>query len=116
MRFPTLIVLIATAAMVAGCNQGSGEVGPKGEPGVAGPPGPAGPPGVSGSSIRTLTSSTCSADGCPVSCDADETLVSAICIGATSAKFSDNLQLSNGIMTARCGSSSTSTIATCARK
>jgi len=42
--------------------------------------------------------------------------VSAICIGATSAKFSDNLQLSNGIMTARCGSSSTSTIATCARK
>ncbi len=116
MRFPTLIVMMATALALAGCNEGSGEVGPKGEPGVTGPAGPAGPAGVSGSSIRTITSTTCSADGCPITCDPDETLISAICLGATSARFSDNLQFENGILTAQCGGSSASIVLTCARK
>lgn len=116
MRIPTLIAILAATVALAGCNQGGGEVGPKGEPGVAGPPGPAGPAGVSGSSIRTVTSEGCAANGCPTKCDQDETMISAICVSPTSAKFSDNLQVENGSLTSRCGPSAVRLIATCARK
>ena len=116
MRVPTLIAILAATVALAGGNQKSGEVGPKGEPGIAGPPGPPGPAGISGSSIRTVTSESCAANGCPTKCAEDETLISAICVGPTSAKFSDNLQIENGTLTARCGPSAARTIATCARK
>jgi hypothetical protein len=116
MRITTLIAILAATVTLAGCNDRSGEVGAKGEPGIAGPAGPAGPAGISGSSIRTVTSEGCSSNGCPTSCEADETLISVICVGATSAKFSDNMQVENGALTARCGPSTTRAIGTCARK
>ncbi|UYO49156.1 hypothetical protein [Rhodopseudomonas palustris] len=68
------------------------------------------------SAFRTVTSSTCSSNGCPTSCEADEALISAICIGPSSAKFSDNLSLENGQMTASCGPSSSTIVVSCARK
>jgi len=116
MRITTWIAILAATVALAGCNDRSGEVGAKGETGIAGPPGPPGPAGISGSSIRTVTSESCSSNGCPTSCAPDETLLSAICVGTTSAKFSDNLQIENGVLTARCGPSTARTIATCARK
>ena len=39
------MMISALTLALAGCNEGSGEAGPKGEPGVAGPPGPPGPAG-----------------------------------------------------------------------
>jgi hypothetical protein len=122
MRFPTLIVLFAATVALAGCNEAASEKGPKGDPGVAGPAGPAGPPGPagkdgsSGSGLRTVTSMSCSADGCPSTCGPTESLVSAVCIGATSARFSDSLQVENGILTAKCGASFGSILLTCASK
>jgi hypothetical protein len=117
-----MIVLLAATVGLAGCNEATSEKGPKGDPGVAGPAGPAGPPGpagkdgTSGSGLRTVTSTTCTADGCPSSCGPNETLVSAICVGTTSARFSDSLSVEKGILTAKCGASSSSILLTCASK
>lgn len=66
--------------------------------------------------FRTVTSSSCSSNGCPTACEADEALVSAICIGPSSAKFSDNLQFDNGQMTASCGPSTSTIVVSCVRK
>jgi len=68
------------------------------------------------SAFRTVTSSSCSSNGCPTACEADEALISAICIGPSSAKFSDNLTLENGQMTASCGPSSSTIVVSCVRK
>ena len=81
------------------------------EPAVAATP--AAPPV---SAFRTMTSSTCTSNGCPTACNEDEALISAICIGPSSAKFSDNLTMVNGQMTAGCGPSSTTIVVSCARK
>ncbi|WP_296511736.1 hypothetical protein [Rhodopseudomonas sp.] len=116
MRLPTLMILLTATVALAGCNEGSGTPGPKGEPGIAGPPGPPGKDGVGGTSLRSVTSNSCSANGCPTACEADETLVSAICMGSASAKFSDTLSVDNGVMTARCGPSFSSIALTCAKK
>jgi hypothetical protein len=66
--------------------------------------------------FRTVTSSSCSSNGCPTTCESDEALISAICIGPSSAKFSENLQLENGQMTASCGPSSSTIVVSCVRK
>jgi hypothetical protein len=63
-----------------------------------------------------VTTSTCASNGCPTSCQADEALVSALCVGASGVKFSDNMQIAAGVLTARCGPTSSSLILTCARK
>jgi len=68
------------------------------------------------STLRTVTSASCAADGCPTACSSDEALVSAICIGPTSAKFSDTILFEGGQMTASCGPSSTSIVVSCIRK
>ncbi|MCD0421370.1 hypothetical protein LOC51_29470 [Rubrivivax sp. JA1024] len=119
-RMGALIVLAGAALALAGCDEVArgpqGEPGPQGPAGPAGPPGPAGKDGASASSIRTLSSTSCSANGCPTACDAGETLVSALCIGNGSARFSDNIYVENGIMTARCGASSVRIDVSCARK
>lgn len=112
MRFPTLIVLFAAAVALAGCNEG--QEGPRGNKGDQGPPGPAGQAG--GSVVRTVTSASCSSDGCPSTCAADESLVAAICIGNGTAKFSDTLRFEAGALTAQCSASSESIVLTCVRK
>ncbi|MGU3285583.1 collagen-like protein [Methylobacterium mesophilicum] len=60
-----------------------GNPGPKGEPGIKGEPGPAGGAGVRGeagaSALRAVRKSDC-AGGCTVTCEADETLVTAHCL------------------------------------
>jgi hypothetical protein len=119
-RLGTLAALATVAVALAGCNDGT--PGPQGAPGVqgpAGPAGPAGPPGKDGasaSSIRTLTSSSCAADSCPTACEANETLVSALCVGNGTARFSDAIGVTGGVMTARCGPSTTRIVVSCARQ
>jgi hypothetical protein len=66
--------------------------------------------------IRAVSSPSCSTDGCPTACAPKELLVSAICIGVTGAKFSDAIQVADGVMTASCGSRSNSIVVLCARQ
>ena len=68
------------------------------------------------SPIRAVTSQSCSSDSCPTRCEADEALVSAICIGVTGAKFSDTIRVDNGVLTATCGSNTSNIVVLCARK
>jgi hypothetical protein len=55
----------------------AGPAGAKGEAGPAGPPGPAGAAGTAGSKLRVLSGQASN------SCNADETLIAAYCVGAT---------------------------------
>jgi hypothetical protein len=71
---------------------------------------------VAVSPIRALTSASCASDGCPTTCNAEEALVSAICVGVTGAKFSEAIKVADGVMTATCGSSASSIVVVCARK
>ncbi|MFC0239506.1 hypothetical protein [Rhodopseudomonas telluris] len=66
--------------------------------------------------VRTVTSSSCGSNGCPVSCNADETLASAYCISGGTARLTDQLQVKDGLMTARCSPSASSISVSCARK
>ncbi|MCG6204848.1 hypothetical protein LPW26_09385 [Rhodopseudomonas sp. HC1] len=66
--------------------------------------------------VRTVTSSSCSSDGCPVSCSAEETLASAYCISGGAARLADQLQVKDGAVTARCSPSASSISVACARK
>ncbi|MBB1089903.1 hypothetical protein [Rhodopseudomonas pseudopalustris] len=113
MRSSTMI-LLGSVALVAAFAVSDRVGGPRGvliEPAVAATP--VAPPV---SAFRTVTSSSCSANGCPTTCEADEALISAICIGSSGAKFSDNLLVENGQITASCGPSSTAIVVSCARK
>lgn len=66
--------------------------------------------------VRTVTASSCASNGCPVSCNADETLASAYCISGGAARLADQLQFKDGAMTARCSPSASSITVACARK
>jgi hypothetical protein len=67
------------------------------------------------SAIRTVTSTSCSTNGCPTACEAGETFMSALCVGAGSASFAKNLQFDNGVMTASCSPNAGSIVVACAR-
>jgi hypothetical protein len=84
--------------------------GPQGEPGAQGPQGPAGP---AGTAVRTIVSTSCAKDGCPVACEPEETLVTALCITRNGAKLADNLSVDRGQLRARCSSSALSIAVTC---
>ena len=128
----TLVVGLAVIALaLAGCGEKSGNSkgdssllsglggspAKEGPAGPMGPQGPAGPPGPAGASLRTATSTSCASNGCPLTCSADEVLVSGLCVGATGVRLSDNMQLDReGALTVRCGSTSTSLILSCAKK
>lgn len=66
--------------------------------------------------VRTVTSSSCASNGCPVSCGADETLASAYCISGGAARLTDQLQVKDGVVTARCSPGASSITVACARK
>lgn len=119
MRVGSLIAIMTAAIALGGCDLGQGTPGPKGDPGPEGPAGPPGPPGKDGassSSIRTVTSTSCGSNGCPTACDPGETLVSALCVGTASARFSDTITVERGVLTARCGPTSASIVLSCARQ
>ncbi|HEY0329200.1 MAG TPA: collagen-like protein [Rhodopseudomonas sp.] len=88
----------------------------KGEPGDPGAPGPQGAAGAPATALRTLVSSSCAKDGCPLTCDATETLVTALCVNGTGTRLTDTLLVENGQLKAKCGGSSSSIIVTCAPK
>lgn len=66
--------------------------------------------------VRTVTSSSCASNGCPVSCGADEVLASAYCISGGAARLTDQLQVKDGVVTARCSPGASSISIACARK
>lgn len=68
------------------------------------------------SPIRTVTSNSCASDGCPVSCDDGETLLSAFCIAGTKARFADTLKLAKGGVAATCGIGASSVLMYCGRQ
>jgi hypothetical protein len=73
------------------------------------------PAAVPVSVIRTVTSTSCASNGCPTGCEAGETFMSALCVGAGIANFSKSLQVDNGVMTASCGPNAGSIVVACAR-
>ncbi|WP_322516938.1 hypothetical protein SR870_05045 [Rhodopseudomonas palustris] len=67
------------------------------------------------SPLKTLTSSSCASDGCPVSCESGETLLSAICVSGSKGRFADALRVENGVLTASCGTKASSILVYCGR-
>jgi len=90
----------------AGAAGAPGAVGPKGDTGPAGPQGPAGPAGPAGAAgaagapgvtLRVVMATAASAN-----CNADEIMVSALCVGAAvAANASENGATCNGDSKAR---------------
>lgn len=113
MKFSTLIIAcIAVAAVVFGARQFNSESVPTAE---APEQTAASVPAVPVSPIKTVTSTSCSSDGCPVSCGDDETPLSAFCVSGTKARFADNLKLAGGKLTATCGMGANSVLMYCGR-
>jgi len=67
------------------------------------------------SPIKTVTSNTCGADGCPVSCEPGDTMLSAFCVAGSKARFADTLQMASGKLTATCGMGASSVVMYCGR-
>ncbi|KIZ38413.1 hypothetical protein, partial [Rhodopseudomonas palustris] len=105
-----IVAVLAVATREGGSRAGLIESAAAAAPAEA--PAPVPPP----ITFRAVVSSSCAADGCPTTCSSDEALVSAICIGPTSAKFSDRLTVADGQMTAGCGPTSSQIVVSCARK
>jgi hypothetical protein len=90
----------------------AGAVGPKGDKGDAGPKGDkgdAGPPGDSKLRVIALGAGDCSANGCTVTCEANEVIASAVCAADTP------LQPTIEASSAKCGPAKAMN-AICARK
>ncbi|WP_322515804.1 hypothetical protein SR870_22985 [Rhodopseudomonas palustris] len=66
--------------------------------------------------VRMLTSSSCASNGCPLACGADEVLASAYCINGAAARLADQLQVKDGVVTAKCSPTASSISLACARK
>lgn len=67
------------------------------------------------SPVKTLTSESCASDGCPVSCEDGDTLLSAFCISGAKARFADTLKLAASGVTATCSNKAQSILVYCAR-
>ncbi|MGP9812879.1 hypothetical protein ACTZWT_15330 [Rhodopseudomonas sp. NSM] len=65
--------------------------------------------------VKTLTSSSCASDGCPVACESGETLLSAICVSGSKARFADSLRVEKGALTATCSTKAGSILVYCGR-
>jgi hypothetical protein len=89
MRMPFACIAILAALTLAGCLEGpsgaKGDKGDRGEQGAVGPAGPVGSAGPAGplasQSLRPVRMSGCPEDRCEMSCNAQEELVSATCLG-----------------------------------
>lgn len=68
------------------------------------------------SPIKIVTSETCAADGCPVSCETGDNFLSAFCVSGTKARFAETLRGEAGNMTATCGMGTTSVLLYCGRQ
>lgn len=77
---------------------------------------PAAAVGAAEAAVRTVTSATCAADGCPVTCGPQEILTSAYCVSGGVARLTDQLQVKDGVVTAKCSSAASSIKVACARK
>ncbi|WBU27774.1 hypothetical protein OOZ54_13990 [Rhodopseudomonas palustris] len=112
MKLPTLIVAcIAAAVVVFGVRNFKSEPNPN----DAAEQAAASAAAVPASPIKTVTSTSCPSDGCPISCADDDTLLSAFCVSGTKARFADTLKLANGKLTATCGMGASSILAYCGR-
>lgn len=101
-----------------------GEAGPKGDTGPQGPPGQDGKPGEPGlagaagqagqpsSSLRVVTSESCSGVGCEVACESGEVFVSAYCVKGDAARFG---QKDDGSLTASCDGNAARLVGTCTK-
>jgi hypothetical protein len=102
------VVLVGVVVVVAYNNRSL--QGPRGDRGAQGPQGPVGP---NGTPIRSIVSTSCAKDGCPVACEPDETLVSAFCISRNGARLTDSLVVEKGLVRAKCAANYNSIVATC---
>jgi hypothetical protein len=73
-------------------------------------------PAAAEAAVRTVTSSSCASDGCPVSCASNEILTSAYCVSSGTARLTDQLAVKDGVVTARCSPSASSIKVACAHK
>jgi hypothetical protein len=109
MKFTTLAVVVIAAALAIFAarsgKQDSDATGPSAATAAAAPASP----------IKTVTSNSCASDGCPVSCEADDTLLSAFCVSGSKARFADTLKLANGKLSATCGMGASSILMYCGR-
>ncbi|MCG6203624.1 hypothetical protein LPW26_03150 [Rhodopseudomonas sp. HC1] len=67
------------------------------------------------SPVKTLTSTTCAKDGCPVACEAGDTLLSAVCVSGTKGRFADTLRVEKGALTATCATTASNILVYCGR-
>ncbi|ABD88350.1 hypothetical protein RPC_2802 [Rhodopseudomonas palustris BisB18] len=106
-------VLIGAIAIVVVALNNRSLKGEQGDPGAPGPQGAAGTPATA---LRTLVSSSCAKDGCPLACEASETLITALCVNGSGTRLTDTLLVDHGLLTAKCGASSSRLIVACAPK
>lgn len=96
-------------AGAAGAAGAAGPVGPKGDKGDPGPKGDKGDTGDSKVRVIALGANECSANGCTVTCEANEVIASAVCAADTP------IQPTIAATSAKCGPAKAMT-AICARK
>lgn len=65
--------------------------------------------------VKTITSASCASDGCPVSCEAGDTLLSAICVSGSKARFADTMRVEKGALTATCSNTAGNILVYCGR-
>lgn len=110
MKTPTLAVALVAAAVIIFAAKSS-----KHEEAVTGNAADGLVAQVAVSPVKTLTSASCATDGCPVSCEAGDTLLSAVCVSGTKGRFADTLRLDKGALTATCGTTASSILVYCGR-
>ncbi|ABE39771.1 conserved hypothetical protein [Rhodopseudomonas palustris BisB5] len=109
MKLPTLaMALIAAAVIIFAAKSSKHEETSSGVATVQSAAVPVSP-------VKTLASATCASDGCPVSCESGDTLLSAICVSGSRARFADTLRVDKGVLTATCGTSAGNILVYCGR-
>ncbi len=109
MKIPTLAVALVAAAVIIFAAKSSKHEGNVPEPTdnvVAQMP---------ISPVKALTSASCASDGCPVSCEAGDTLLSAVCVSGTKGRFADTLRVDKGTLTATCATTASNILVYCGR-
>lgn len=110
MKIPTLAVALVAAAVIIFAAKSS-----KHEEAVTGDPVETVVAQIAVSPVKTLTSASCANDGCPVSCEAGDTLLSAVCVSGTKGRFADTLRVDKGALTATCSTTASNILVYCGR-